>query len=353
MKLKQIALGVVVSGMSVALLTNCGGDKHEYEELKFATLSGVAAKGIVKSGAIRGFDARTGEILTDLSVQTTSTGAFNNVEVPRGRTIRVDVTADSDTTVTCDSSQCNGIPFGQDIPTARIGSFRMSSLQHVSDNEASDVVNMNVITTLATNALLDVAENGSADISNETTLQQLQRQSSRVVASSLGVTLSSNNVNVFSIFNQAGNVQGANDSGALNQAGGPGGRDDDYITLTLVNSAIGGLIDDDNDLGSVIDNISNAISNVATSNTTAATDSVTALNVFAANIRNQVSSLVTTVQADPSLAADNAAMTNAQTMVNGTVDVDDLEDAVQSIQDTADGGDGTSSGGSGGSGGSS
>jgi len=165
------------------------------------TLKGAAVKGTLIGATVELFMANDLTTALGDAVQTGTDGTYEisytdtDGEQIVGAFV-VKVSADDDTTMTCDAAvSCNGVDRGQPIPATDLVGLSLSSFTF-ADNEATEVaeVNVNSLSTMATDAIISSAGvDGSAiDLSNVDAdrAYNLQVAGSEVVGALIGVDLS-------------------------------------------------------------------------------------------------------------------------------------------------------------------
>jgi len=169
------------------------------------TLKGAAVKGTLMGATVELFMADNLDTAIGDPVQTAADGTYelSYTDISGEQIVGafvVKVTADDDTTMTCDAADtCNGVDRGQPIPATDLVGLSLSSFTF-ADNEATEVaeVNVNSLSTMATDAIISSAGvDGSAiDLSNVDAdgAYHLQVAGSEVVGALIGVDLASYNL---------------------------------------------------------------------------------------------------------------------------------------------------------------
>ena len=147
------------------LLTACGGggggggentniytseSTLDQDVISSTRISGTAVKGVIKKGKVSAYGFVNGQI-NDLPLATTYTdlqGRYSLVIDKYNGPLFIEVSANSDTTMTCDIIDgCNGFLFGEDILLDDEFSLKTAVLLNKSEKEV--IANASVITTLA------------------------------------------------------------------------------------------------------------------------------------------------------------------------------------------------------------
>lgn len=139
------------------LLSACGGETNNKSEISSdqdvissIQINGKAVKGIIKNGKVSAFGLANGQI-NDLPLATTYTdsqGRYSLVLDNYNGPLFIEVSANSDTTMTCDIIDgCNGFLYGEDIPLD--DEFSLKTAVSLNKSEKVVIANASVITTLA------------------------------------------------------------------------------------------------------------------------------------------------------------------------------------------------------------
>jgi hypothetical protein len=142
------------------LLTACGGGENtniysskstlDQDVISSTQISGTAVKGVIKKGKVSAYGFVNGQI-NDLPLATSYTdsqGRYSLVIDNYNGPLFIEVSANSDTTMTCDIIDgCNGFLYGEDIPLDDEFSLKTAVSLNKSDKEV--IANASVITTLA------------------------------------------------------------------------------------------------------------------------------------------------------------------------------------------------------------
>jgi hypothetical protein len=150
------------------LLTACGGGGGEntniytsestldQDVISSTQISGTAVKGVIKKGKVSAYGFVNGQI-NDLPLATSYTdsqGRYSLVIDNYNGPLFIEVSANSDTTMTCDIIDgCNGFLFSEDIPLD--DEFNLKTAIPLDGSKAEIIANATVITTLAA----ELAEN--------------------------------------------------------------------------------------------------------------------------------------------------------------------------------------------------
>lgn len=145
------------------LLTACGGggggentniytseSTLDQDVISSTQISGTAVKGVIKKGKVSAYGFVNGQI-NDLPLATSYTdsqGRYSLVIDNYNGPLFIEVSANSDTTMTCDIIDgCNGFLFSEDIPLD--DEFNLKTAIPLDESEAEIIANATVITTLA------------------------------------------------------------------------------------------------------------------------------------------------------------------------------------------------------------
>ena len=142
------------------LLSACGGGENtniytlestlDQDVISSTQISGTAVKGVIKKGKVSAYGFVNGQI-NDLPLATSYTdsqGRYSLVIDNYNGPLFVEVSANSDTTMTCDIIDgCNGFLFSEDIPLD--DEFNLKTAIPLDGNKAEIIANATVITTLA------------------------------------------------------------------------------------------------------------------------------------------------------------------------------------------------------------
>jgi hypothetical protein len=144
------------------LLSACGGGGGEntniytlestldQDVISSTQISGTAVKGVIKKGKVSAYGFVNGQI-NDLPLATSYTdsqGRYSLVIDNYNGPLFIEVSANSDTTMTCDIIDgCNGFLFSEDIPLD--DEFNLKTAIPLDGSKAEIIANATVITTLA------------------------------------------------------------------------------------------------------------------------------------------------------------------------------------------------------------
>lgn len=142
------------------LLTACGGGENtniytskstlDQDVISSTQISGTAVKGVIKKGKVSAYGFVNGQI-NDLPLATSYTdsqGRYSLVIDNYNGPLFIEVSANSDTTMTCDIIDgCNGFLFSEDIPLD--DEFNLKTAIQLDESETKIIANATVITSLA------------------------------------------------------------------------------------------------------------------------------------------------------------------------------------------------------------
>lgn len=142
------------------LLSACGGGENtniytlestlDQDVISSTQISGTAVKGVIKKGKVSAYGFVNGQI-NDLPLATSYTdsqGRYSLVIDNYNGPLFIEVSANSDTTMTCDIIDgCNGFLFSEDIPLD--DEFNLKTAIPLDGSKAEIIANATVITTLA------------------------------------------------------------------------------------------------------------------------------------------------------------------------------------------------------------
>lgn len=243
---------------SIALaLTGCNSDSNDVTTLE---ITGTAIKGTFANALVEVFYAN--DLTTVIgSAQTASDGAYSvTLTDDTGEAIVgayvVKVSADDDSTMICDAAvTCGDVAKGSLIQAANLAGLVLSSFTF-ADSTAAEVieVNINTLSTMATNAILsDATLDTAIDLSSltaEATIA-LKIKVSEVIGTILGIDLT--DVDLFSL-----NIVDASVSADVPK------EDANAATLTLVNGSLANIdVSESETLGEALASYFTAVETIA------------------------------------------------------------------------------------------
>jgi len=275
LKMNKIVRTTLAASIALAL-TACGSDSKdpapapepEPTPVTPTTLevTGKAIKGTIIGGTVNIHAADDTEFATPLgTTQTDENGSYTvTVTDETGEPILgayvVNVVADEDTTMICDAPVCGDVVRGEAIPSADVQGLSLTTILLADDSGAAIEADINVLTTLATDAVVATANgNDAIDLAtlDATTMTSLEEAASEVVGSILGIDLSNTNIYDVVIVDSSDTEAVADASSAVTDPIAASIAS----TLTLINSSVGGITGGNG--GTVGDNINNYVEDVA------------------------------------------------------------------------------------------
>jgi hypothetical protein len=210
--MKKIVCTTLVVSMALAL-TACSKSKTAATPIIPITpttleISGGAVKGTLISATVELFNANDLDTTIGESVQTGTDGSYTlTLTDDAGEQISgayvVKITADDDSTMICDAAvTCGDVDRGESVPAAALAGLTLSSFTFAdSTAEEAPAVNVNSLSTMATDAIISAAkvEGSAIDLTNLTQAKAtaLQVAGSEMVGAIIGVDLT--DVDLFSL----------------------------------------------------------------------------------------------------------------------------------------------------------
>jgi len=237
--MKKIVRTTLVASIALALTACNFGSKNTTPDPIVPTtlnISGGAVKGSLAFATVNVYAASDTDKTTVLATTQTDANGDYTVQVvdATGAAITgafvIEVVADEDTTMICDSTRCGDLAYGDPILSTSLVGLTLSTISY-SDGGAIDA-DVNSLTTMATDTILAAATiDGSAlDLAtvSATDFLTIQTDASGVIGAILGVDLSATNLFAIDIVDAA-------------VPGDVSTTDSIAATLTLINASLSSL----------------------------------------------------------------------------------------------------------------
>ena len=319
--MKKIVQTTLAATLTMALVA-CGGSSNDEVAVEPTTLdiSGQAIKGTMANATVQLFAAN--DLTTPIAtVQSDANGEYSfNIEDANGDPIVgayvVRVTADEDTTMICDASACGDVARGETIPAADLVGVSLSSFTYSDGSSSSVDVDVNVLTSMATEIL--IAEATTVDFGNITpeNAEALQEDASKLVLTTLGIDVEGTNLFTIDLID-------ASTYTAESQF------NNDIDTLTLINASFSGF--GDLSIGEQIEQTLTALNSVLSTIietgeiTDISQEDLTALENSIPLINQEVADIIAAILADTANEIEFTPLPTA-------IDLDVVIEAVASIE---------------------
>ncbi|MBU2869195.1 hypothetical protein [Colwellia sp. E2M01] len=344
--MKKLVHSVLALSVGMAL-TACGGSSSSSSNPTPTPVSvavdGSAIKGTMSSAAVSVYNAQ--DYGSDTAqprvsgIQTAADGTYSlQLTDEDGNRISggliIEIAADDDTTMICDSTKCGEINYGGTIPATQLAGLVLTTFTYVDSSASTTLENVkaNALTSMATNALLASAEsNDNVDLNNLTSesATNLQIASSGIVGSIIGVEI--DDVNLFN-----------SDIVDASQPEDVSTTDEDAATLTLINASFSSLGDGTTTLAQSMQSYFSATQTIVSAviedeNVDLSSDFSTELTEIA-NVQQVIS---TESKALQGVVEDGANDTIPAKDVPATVDAEDIKDGIEAVENGTGGTGGT------------